>query len=40
MVSPNTKEVHVPQHSYAYLVKTEVPDQHVSEYTVKMKTNG
>ena len=26
VVSPNTKGVHVPQHLYACLIKTEVPD--------------
>ena len=38
VVSPNTGEVHVPQRLYTCLVKTEVPDWHVSEGSIETKT--
>ena len=38
VVSPNTRGVHVPQRLYACLVKTEVPDWHVSENAIETKT--
>ena len=38
VISPNMRGVHVPRRLYACHVKTEVPDQHVSEITIETKT--
>ena len=38
VVSSNTMEVHMPRHLYTCLIKTEVPDWHMSEGTIETKT--
>ena len=38
VVSPNMRWVHMPQRLYTCLVKTKVPDWHMSECTIETKT--